>query len=688
MITYVNLPKGKKNAFLNKVLESQKHFQKFLTFSKQHPRLALFSLLSFLVLIMGLTVFAAVAHKSKVGFLVGKPTINSLSSQNNSPSSLIEIKGKRFGNVKPSKNLTYPGGVIFTGSETPVENPEGIEAMIVSWSDTKITFFVPTEALSGYIYVVNREDGDYLRFSNGQRFTVKKPEPKIISLSTSTSRPSEIVTIKGESLGNFMSANKQVGGTRQPTFPGRVVISENEKSKFDVPVLSWTDDQIDFYTPSSVKAGNIEVVLSYNDTEVRSNSLSLNIDPPTPEVAGLEREEGLPTELVTIRGENFGRAITNPTGLLRYPGRVLFGQNEGVVSGWSPDTITAYVPVGAKVGSQEVLVVVDYLKDGGKSNSLSFNVKTPDPKLEEGVQSAHPSEAITIRGSGFGDQISSDRLGLIFPGKVYFSPGNSNEPTNRSVLAPILSWNDNSIQVNVPVGVSEGKMFIGRSSGNGDYFSEGLPFAPKIPEPEIDSISTDNVLPGQLIEIYGKNFGTQMGTTRTAITYPGKVYINDKAAVPVFGGWKEDRIVVYVPWGSKSGNIKVSLQSGNKTVTSNEKELVVQTPKIKIDQVTLLDPEKNRVSLRGEGFGGVIHNPYIGTFYPGKVFLSSVEKAEGSDNKVLGASRVEAKVETWLEDKLILTLPKNAKKGYLYVSVEGGEGTVLSNGSQFDSGSE
>lgn len=687
MITYVNLPKGKKGAFLNRILQSQKQLQKFLTISKQHPRLALFSMVGFLVLILGVTVFAAVAQKGKGSFLVGKPTINSLSSHDSIPSALVEIKGKRFGNVKPSKNLTYPGAVIFTGSDTPVENPEGVEAMLVSWSDSKISFFVPPDALSGYIYVVNREDGEYLRFSNGEKFSVKKPEPKITSLSIPTSKPSEIVAIKGEGLGNFMSGAK-VGGNRQPGFPGRVIISENEKTKFDVAVMSWTDNQIDFYTPSTVKQGDIQVTLSYNDQEVTSNPLALTIDPPTPDVASLQRDSGLPTELVTITGEDFGRTLTNPTGLMRFPGRVLFGRNEGLVSGWSPDTITVYVPVGVRVGSQEVRVVVDYLKEGGKSNTLAFNVQEPAPKIEDAATSAFPSEAITIKGSGFGDQISSDRLGLIFPGKVYFSPGESNEPTRQSVLAPILSWSDNSIQVNVPVGVQEGKMFIGRSTGNGDYFTEGLSFSPKVPEPEIDSLSEGKATPGQMIEIYGKNLGTQMGTTRTAITYPGKVFIGDKAAIPVFGAWKEDRIVAYVPWGAKSGNIKVSLQIGNRNVTSNEKELLVQIPKIKIDQATLIDPEKNRVSLRGEGFGGVIHNPYIGTFYPGKVFLSSVEKAEGNDNKVLGATRVEAKVEAWMEDKVIITLPRSAKKGYLYVSVEGGEGTVLSNGSQFDSGKD
>lgn len=674
MITYVSLPKSKKAtkfAFL-------KPLKKKINNLRNSSYLPIILLVGVLVIVSLISVLAAFLSRGEIPFFGGDPKISSLSTSETIPSGVVEIKGHNFGNLKRT-HTTLPGSVVFTGKKEESSSPEGVGAMVISWTNDKITVYTPSEAKTGLIYIVNRQDKDKLRFSNGQPLTIKKPEPKISSLSTPSSQPSDTLQIKGESFGNFMSSAKNFPSGRPSGFPGTIILEADGES-FNVDVLSWSSNLIEIYTPNVAKKGDLEVNIQVGEEVVTSNKVTLQISAPEPKISQLEKADGLPTEQISISGENLGKTLTNPLGLLKYPGHVFFGNTEAMIESWSPKVITAYIPTAAKLGSQDVKVVLDYLKEGVGTGGLAFTLNSPEPKLESTPSSAFPSEQITLTGSSFGDQITSNRYGVIFPGRVFFSPGDSEVPVRISNNAPILNWSNNSIIVNVPIGATGGKIFVARSTGSHDFYSKGVAFTPKTPTPQIDNLSSYNAQPGDLIEMYGTGFGNQMGTQKTAISYPGKVMVNGKNALPVLDGWHDNQISFYLPWGVKSGSLKVELQIGGKFVSSNEKKIEISYQKPKIDHVSLINSEKNQLSLRGEDFGNEVGNPYVGSFKPGRVYLSMEEKAKGSNLKVLGASLVEAKIESWQNDKITFLLPKNKRTGYLYVTLVGSDGSVISNG--------
>lgn len=673
MITYTTLPGSKKPtkfAFLKPFKSKIRKLQTF-TYSP------LILLVGVLVSISSVAVGAALLSKGQVSLFGGNPKINSLSTSQTIPSGILEIKGHNFGSLKPT-DATLPGNVVFTGKDEESSSPDGVSAMVISWAHDKITVYVPPEAKSGYVYVVSRQDKETLKFSNGQKVTIKTPQPKISLLSTGKSRPSDIVQIKGEGFGNFMGATRNFPSGRPSNFPGNVVF-EVGKDSFNVDVLSWTDHVVEIYTPSQATKGELKVNLQFGEETITSNQVGLEIIRPEPKLAGLDKSQALPTEQITLEGKNFGKTMTNPLGLLKFPGHVYFGDTEAMVENWNEAEINVYLPTAVKVGQEKVKVVLDYLQDGVGTEETNLMVGSPNPKLEIAPGSAFPSEQVTLNGSGFGDQISSNRYGVVFPGRVFFSTTDGDTPDKRSNPAPILNWSDSVITVNVPVGVTTGKIFVARTTGSRDFYSKGVSFNPKTPVPQIDNLSTYNAQPGELITIYGSNLGTQMGTQKTAISYPGRVMVDDKNALPALDGWHDNQISFYLPWGVKNGTLKVQLQSGGQVVSSNEKKIDVSYQKPKIDKATLLNNDKNQLSLRGQDFGNVVLNPYVGSFKPGKVFVSMEEEAKGNNLKVLGASRVEAKIESWQNDKVTFTLPKNSRSGYLYVTLEGNDGPIISN---------
>ena len=669
MITQIFLPNKKEPSFWKKLFLSIK-FSKLSLNTKVKSFTSFLPLTVFVAFLVIVTITFATFQKGKLPGLGGDPVIKSMSQERGFPSEVIEIKGRRFGSTKPGDKVKFPGSVVFTGKDEPSESPEGIEAPILGWQDNKITLFIPPEAQSGLIYIINREE-ETLRFSNGKLLQITRPNPKIESLSKVARQPTNLVQIKGENFGNFISASRLY-------FPGRVVMKSGEE-EFDVGISSWQSDQIEIYTPYQLEKGQLQVKLNYQGEIVASNSLDLMVTSPEPILTSVSKEAGLPLEEVTLEGKNLGQTLVNKAGLDQSPGQVLVDGDPAFVSSWGPDRIAFYLPKGAPVGNQGIKIGINYLNSVKESNQLEFRILEPDPKLTAVPASAYPSEVIGLQGEGLGQQISNPKFGVIPPGQVLFSPGSGDAPSSRSITAPILSWSETTIQVNVPPGVQESKIFIVRVAGSQNYVSEGLSFSPKTPEPQIEQLSPKKVRTGDSLDIFGTNLGVQMGTDRTSVSYPGHVYINDQIALPIFNSWNNDHIRIFVPWGSSSGRVKVVLQIGNQTIASNEKEIEIESLSPKIEKVTLLDQEKNRLTIRGENFGNPISNPYVGTFQPGRVFLSAIEKAQGKDAKVLGASRSEAKIEFWGEDKIIVSLPKNQREGWLYVSLQGSEGVHISN---------
>ena len=115
-----------------------------------------------------------------------------------------------------------------------------------------------------------------------------------------------------------------------------------------------------------------------------------------------------------------------------------------------------------------------------------------------------PGDVLRIYGKNFGDQRNSSFVEI----------GGS-----RQTSSSYTEWTDNLIRVILPADIQDGLVFVQTKDGR----SEGKLFANKadipVPVPEniasflpvISSISKTTVVPGELISIYGTNFGSIRG---------------------------------------------------------------------------------------------------------------------------------------------------------------------------------
>lgn len=252
------------------------------------------------------------------------PVIKALSEYQLTKGSVLTISGANFGDDREDAIVDF-NGILPT--------------VYSSWCDTNICVIVPEGWNSGNLFVAAKgQKSNEIAVTNLSEINI----PQITSLSSTTFRNGEIITIQGNNFGFNISK-------------GRVIFDNTDASE----ISSWTNTAITVKVPAGVKSGKIYVKVS--------NLLSSGVDyiilsGNGPVISSLDVNIAQAGQTVIIYGSGFGASKGNSY--------VTFG---GVTateySEWSDTKITVKVPQGAVSGSVKVFV------DSKSSNELNITIQ-------------------------------------------------------------------------------------------------------------------------------------------------------------------------------------------------------------------------------------------------------------------------------------------------------------------------
>ncbi|HEX3068708.1 MAG TPA: SBBP repeat-containing protein [Thermoanaerobaculia bacterium] len=308
-------------------------------------------------------------------FTIITPTISSISPSSGVPGTQVTINGTNFG-------ATQGSGQVWLGST--------YAGSIVSWSATQIVATVAANATSG-----NAEVQQSGVWGNQIAFTVTSPS--ISSISPTTARAGDSITINGTNFGSTQGS-------------GQVWLG----SKLAGSYVSWSNTQI----VATVASGATSGVAQVKQSGVWGNTVALTVI--TPAITSVSPTTARAGDSITITGTGFGSTQGS--------GSVWLGSKlAGSYVSWSDTQIVATVASGAVTGTAQV-------QQGGVwANYGTFTVITPV------LSSISPTSGpvgtqVTFTGTGFGTTQGS--------GKVWLA----------NKYATIVSWSDTQVVATVIAG--------------------------------------------------------------------------------------------------------------------------------------------------------------------------------------------------------------------------------------------
>ena len=348
--------------------------------------------------------------------------------------------------------------------------------------------------------------------------------PWISSISPQTGRTNTVVTISG---GNF-------GSSRGSSYVriGSVVVSSTS-------FTSWSSSRIRFRIPRNTPPGNLTVGTS----EGTSNAIRLQIT--SPYLTRISPTRVKTGNRLTLTGGNFG--TRRGTGYVSFASNVRPSAADYV--SWSNSRIVVKVPARAQSGNVQVAT------SNGTSGTKRLEIESRSPQ----ISSVSPSrvqynQVVTVTGSNFGSSRGSStvRIGSI--------------AIPSSALA---SWTNTRIRFRVPTNVHSGNVTVRTSEGTSNAVRL------EITSPYLDNVSPVSVRPGDRLTLIGANFRSTRGSGYVLFTP------NVRPASGDYVSWSDSRIVVKVPAGAQSGDVKVvatgSQVSGTKRIVV-EGEVVESLP--------------------------------------------------------------------------------------------------------------
>ena len=308
-------------------------------------------------------------------FTIITPAISSISPSSGVPGTQVTINGTNFGATQGSGQLWL--GSTYAGS-------------IVSWSATQIAATVAANSTSGNAQV--QQSGVW---GNQVAFTVTSPS--ISSISPSTARSGDSITITGTNFGSTQGS-------------GQVWLG----SKLAGSYVSWSNTQIVATVASGATSGTAQV----KESGVWGNTVALTVI--TPVITSVSPTTARAGDSITITGTGFGSSQGS--------GSVWLGSKlAGSYVSWSDTQIVATVASGSVTGTAQV-------QQGGVwANYGTFTVITPV------LSSISPTSGpvgtqVTFTGTGFGTTQGS--------GKVWLA----------NKYATIVSWSDTQVVATVIAG--------------------------------------------------------------------------------------------------------------------------------------------------------------------------------------------------------------------------------------------
>lgn len=224
----------------------------------------------------------------------GAPAIDTLSDTATCVGAAVTLSGRNFGAQPESAESLTVGGV-------PVPP--------TTWTDTQITFTVPSGTPTGYVGVWK---GPVC--SNGMFLLVG---PRIDALSSWWGEPGSSLTITGSDFG-WSPSLVTIGGV-------------------EAPVTSWTDTRVVVTVPENAPEGLVGV---WRDGAASNGLWFLPL--AQPRILALDRVTASPGDTITITGAHFASQTTGS--------RVTLGGIDVTVNAWTDTQIVATLPADATSG--------------------------------------------------------------------------------------------------------------------------------------------------------------------------------------------------------------------------------------------------------------------------------------------------------------------------------------------------
>ena len=416
----------------------------------------------------------------------------------------------------------------------------------VTWSDSRIVVRVPAGAQSGDVKVAVIGAGT----SGAKRIVVESvaSPPRITSVSPRQVQYSQVVTVTGNNFGSSRgSSTVRIGSVAIPASA----------------LASWSNTRIRFRVPTNVRSGNVTVRTSAGT----SNAISLGII--SPYLASVSPSRGKTGDRLTLTGANFRSS--------RGSGYVLFAPNVRPSSGdyvtWSDRRIVVKVPARARSGDVKVVT------EAGASGTKRIVVESVSlPRITSvSPRQVQYNQTVTITGSNFGP-----------------SRGSSSVRIGSIRVSSFTAWSNTIIRFRVPTNVRSGNVTVRTSEGTSNAIRL------EITSPYLASVSPSSVKPGDRLTLTGANFRSTRGSGYVLFTP------NVRPASSDYVSWSDSRIVVRVPVGAQSGEVKVvatgSQVSGIKRIVV-EGEVVESLPSRGLFGYSPPAVTKNPKSVKF-GFGG------------------------------------------------------------------------------------
>jgi hypothetical protein len=368
-----------------------------------------------------------------------------------------------------------------------------------------------------YRMTVANQTDDESDFSNQVSITIA--EHTIDSLSPLTGSIGDTITITGEHFG--------------ATRGGDTVKFTNAAGDTEVlaaagDYVSWSDTEIEVKIPYGAADGPLAVTV--DGAEVFSDD---NLDYNEPAITNLNpTEDWVANGYVIITGTDFGPAPSSGGS----DTEVFFGSTPAQASdfdesAWSTTQIKVKVPAAAT--GMTVPVTVDVA--GNVSAGSNFTILPHIDSLS--VSSGVTGTSVTLTGTNFGATQSTGSVRV------------------KGVLATVSSWNNTSVTITIPGGATDGNVVLTRSDNK---VSNGIGFDVV---PTFTGFSPSRRVVGEQLTINGTGFGSTRGT--------GVVrWLNGNIDGTSYISWTPTQIIVVVPTGAKTGQLRVMIDDNN--VGSNQ----------------------------------------------------------------------------------------------------------------------
>ena len=439
----------------------------------------------------------------------------------------VEITSPYLGSVSPSSvkpgdRLTLTGANFRSsrgsGYVLFAPNVRPTASDYVTWSDSRIVVKVPARAQSGDVKVVTGAGA-----SGTKRIVVESVSPQITSVSPRQVLYDQVVTVTGINFGSSRgSSSVRIGSVAIPS------------SSF----TAWSNTIIRFRVPTNMRSGNVIVRTSKGT----SNAILLEI--VSPYLGSVSPVSVKPGDRLTLTGANF--RSSRGSGYVRFAPNVRPTASDYVA--WGDSRIVVKVPARAQSGDVKVVVI-----GAGASGTKRIVVESASPQITSvSPRQVQYNQVVTVTGSNFGS-----------------SRGSSSVRIGSVAISSFTAWSSTIIRFRVPTNVRTGNVTVRTSEGTSNAIRL------EITSPYLGSVSPVSVKPGDRLTLTGANFGSSRGNGYVLFAP------NVRPSSGDYVTWSDSRIVVKVPVGAQSGDVKVvatgSQSSGTKRIIV-EGEVVESLP--------------------------------------------------------------------------------------------------------------